>query len=249
VRFCPFCSAENADELAVCQSCGRRLPPLPPRRRPRNAPGTGVQLPPRNPRIEQSARRCRARRGRRGPPPGAAAGPAPVRPSQARRSPGDLGRLRARAAPKPVRPCRAPGGGTGAGGCRRQPPCRRRPRCKTPPRRCRHRRRATRVAPRALAKRAVARTPPPSAVRRRLPSRPIPGFYRAPAVRSAGVRSSGRLPRPRPGRDVERVAERARESPSPETRRRRRRRNLSPPPPSPGCPGPVRAASPPHRRL
>jgi hypothetical protein len=46
VRFCPFCSAENADELAVCQSCGRRLPPLPPRRA-RNAPGTGVLLPPR----------------------------------------------------------------------------------------------------------------------------------------------------------------------------------------------------------
>ncbi|MDB4959095.1 MAG: Chromosome segregation ATPase-like protein [Myxococcales bacterium] len=46
MRFCPFCSAENADELAVCQACGRRLPPLPPRRA-RNAPPTGVQLPPR----------------------------------------------------------------------------------------------------------------------------------------------------------------------------------------------------------
>ncbi len=46
MRFCPFCSAENTDELAVCQSCGRRLPPLPPRRA-RNAPPTGVQLPPR----------------------------------------------------------------------------------------------------------------------------------------------------------------------------------------------------------
>jgi hypothetical protein len=46
MRFCPFCSAENADELAVCQSCGRRLPPLPPRRA-RNAPPTGVLLPPR----------------------------------------------------------------------------------------------------------------------------------------------------------------------------------------------------------
>jgi hypothetical protein len=46
MRFCPFCSAENADELAVCQACGRRLPPLPPRRA-RNAPGTGVLLPPR----------------------------------------------------------------------------------------------------------------------------------------------------------------------------------------------------------
>lgn len=46
MRFCPFCSAENADELAVCQACGRRLPPLPPRRA-RNAPPTGIQLPPR----------------------------------------------------------------------------------------------------------------------------------------------------------------------------------------------------------
>ena len=45
MRFCPFCSAETSDELAVCQACGRRLPPLPPRRR--NAPPTGVQLPPR----------------------------------------------------------------------------------------------------------------------------------------------------------------------------------------------------------
>jgi hypothetical protein len=44
MRFCPFCSAENADELAVCQSCGRRLPPLPPRKG-RNAPPTGIQLP------------------------------------------------------------------------------------------------------------------------------------------------------------------------------------------------------------
>jgi hypothetical protein len=48
MRFCPFCSAENADELASCQACGRRLPPLPPRRA-RNAPPTGVQLPPRPP--------------------------------------------------------------------------------------------------------------------------------------------------------------------------------------------------------
>ncbi|MEJ7598245.1 MAG: hypothetical protein WKG01_10075 [Kofleriaceae bacterium] len=47
MRFCPFCSAENADELAACQACGRRLPPLPPRRA-RNAPPTGVQLPPRS---------------------------------------------------------------------------------------------------------------------------------------------------------------------------------------------------------
>ena len=47
MRFCPFCSAENNDDLAVCQACGRRLPPLPPRARARNAPPTGIQLPPR----------------------------------------------------------------------------------------------------------------------------------------------------------------------------------------------------------
>ncbi len=49
MRFCPFCSAENADEQTVCSACGRRLPPLPPRRKDRNAPPTGVQLPPRAP--------------------------------------------------------------------------------------------------------------------------------------------------------------------------------------------------------
>jgi hypothetical protein len=47
MRFCPFCSAENPDEQTVCTSCGRRLPPLPPRRKDRNAPPTGVMLPPR----------------------------------------------------------------------------------------------------------------------------------------------------------------------------------------------------------
>ncbi|HEY5922944.1 MAG TPA: hypothetical protein VIV11_14795 [Kofleriaceae bacterium] len=47
MRFCPFCSAENADESAVCASCGRRLPPLPPRRAGGKGPPTGVQLPPR----------------------------------------------------------------------------------------------------------------------------------------------------------------------------------------------------------
>ena len=46
MRLCPFCSAENSDDLAVCQACGRRLPPLPPRRT-RNAPPTGIQLSPR----------------------------------------------------------------------------------------------------------------------------------------------------------------------------------------------------------
>ncbi len=33
MRFCPFCSAENQHESSECGSCGRRLPPLPPRRR------------------------------------------------------------------------------------------------------------------------------------------------------------------------------------------------------------------------
>lgn len=47
MRFCPFCSAENADESAVCASCGRRLPPLPPRRAGTKGPPTGVHLPPR----------------------------------------------------------------------------------------------------------------------------------------------------------------------------------------------------------
>src|SRR5262245_42084146 len=47
MRFCPFCSAENADESAVCSACGRRLPPLPPRRAGSKGPPTGVQLPPR----------------------------------------------------------------------------------------------------------------------------------------------------------------------------------------------------------
>jgi hypothetical protein len=47
LRFCPFCSAENGDELTACEACGRRLPPLPPRRA-RAAPG-GVQVPPRPP--------------------------------------------------------------------------------------------------------------------------------------------------------------------------------------------------------
>ena len=44
MRFCPFCSAENADEMAACQSCGRRLPPLPPRRAGSKGPPTGILL-------------------------------------------------------------------------------------------------------------------------------------------------------------------------------------------------------------
>jgi hypothetical protein len=47
MRFCPFCSAENADESAVCAACGRRLPPLPPRRAGSKGPPTGISLPPR----------------------------------------------------------------------------------------------------------------------------------------------------------------------------------------------------------
>lgn len=47
MRFCPFCSAENSDESAVCASCGRRLPPLPPRRAGTKGQPTGVILPPR----------------------------------------------------------------------------------------------------------------------------------------------------------------------------------------------------------
>ena len=47
MRFCPFCSAETADDSAVCASCGRRLPPAPPRRAGSKGPPTGVSLPPR----------------------------------------------------------------------------------------------------------------------------------------------------------------------------------------------------------
>jgi len=48
MRFCPFCSAENADDQAACVSCGRRLPPLPPRRAASSkGPPTGINLPPR----------------------------------------------------------------------------------------------------------------------------------------------------------------------------------------------------------
>ena len=82
MRFCPFCSAENGDELAVCQSCGRRLPPLPPRRA-RNAPGTGVQLPPRTGTANPPPTPAR-KAGTTNPPPGAAPSPSsqPVQPVQ-----------------------------------------------------------------------------------------------------------------------------------------------------------------------
>jgi hypothetical protein len=67
MRFCPFCSAENAEDQAVCQACGRRLPPLPPRRAQSRtgAPPTGITLPP------------RAASSTQGPPTGVT--PAPAR--------------------------------------------------------------------------------------------------------------------------------------------------------------------------
>jgi hypothetical protein len=77
MRFCPFCSAENADELAVCQACGRRLPPLPPRRAgSRNAPPTGIQLPQRP-------------AGSASPPPPPRPAPAPVSEAPAPRRAGN----------------------------------------------------------------------------------------------------------------------------------------------------------------
>ncbi|MDX2086607.1 MAG: hypothetical protein SFX73_02100 [Kofleriaceae bacterium] len=72
MRFCPFCSAENADDQAACASCGRRLPPLPPRRA-RNAPASGVQLPPRAPSPSLPPRKT----GPTTPPP---MGPTPGQP-------------------------------------------------------------------------------------------------------------------------------------------------------------------------
>src|SRR5262245_25587882 len=43
MRFCPWCSAENASDAASCTACGRRLPPLPTRKqRPAGAPPTGM---------------------------------------------------------------------------------------------------------------------------------------------------------------------------------------------------------------
>lgn len=40
MRFCSFCNAETSDERNTCGACGRRLPPLPPRKQlPTSAPG------------------------------------------------------------------------------------------------------------------------------------------------------------------------------------------------------------------
>ncbi len=41
MRFCPFCSAENAAVATHCGTCARRLPPLPPRRRTSSGDDSG----------------------------------------------------------------------------------------------------------------------------------------------------------------------------------------------------------------
>lgn len=46
MRVCPFCNAENTTAVAICQGCGRRLPPLPPRGMMLGARPT---VPPQNP--------------------------------------------------------------------------------------------------------------------------------------------------------------------------------------------------------
>lgn len=43
MRFCPFCSAENATIATHCGTCARRLPPLPPRRRTVSDDGERVE--------------------------------------------------------------------------------------------------------------------------------------------------------------------------------------------------------------
>jgi len=102
VRFCPFCSAENADESTVCQTCGRRLPPLPPRRR--NAPPTGVQLPPGRPKPASNPP----------PVPPAAAVPATPRtgntmpPPMASQQPAQPGSLSSSSGARPVRASQPP---------------------------------------------------------------------------------------------------------------------------------------------
>jgi site-specific DNA-cytosine methylase len=83
VRFCPFCSAENADESMVCGTCGRRLPPLPPRRR--NAPPTGVQLPPNRQKPASNPPPVPQRSGNTQPPP--LQSPAPMQPPAPMQSP------------------------------------------------------------------------------------------------------------------------------------------------------------------
>ena len=46
VRFCPHCSAENADTAITCQRCGRTMPTMPPRRRPLPSVVAGGVHPP-----------------------------------------------------------------------------------------------------------------------------------------------------------------------------------------------------------
>ena len=125
MRFCPFCSAENADELAVCQSCGRRLPPLPPRRA-RNAPPTGVLLPPRaitttqpppvtaprratatNPPVPQGEPLARAGDPSRGVRLGSSSTNPPLTEPEPSRS-GRIGLLGAPSAPAPTGPIAPP---------------------------------------------------------------------------------------------------------------------------------------------
>jgi hypothetical protein len=102
MRFCPFCSAENADELAVCQACGRRLPPVPPRRA-RNAPATGVLLPPRSASTTQPPPVTAPRKtGTTNPPPASAAQPAVMVTSAGVVPVVSAAGLRAPAAPTPA---------------------------------------------------------------------------------------------------------------------------------------------------
>ncbi len=42
MRFCPWCSAENASEASSCAACGRRLPPLPTRKQKAPGPATAI---------------------------------------------------------------------------------------------------------------------------------------------------------------------------------------------------------------
>src|SRR3954471_1182444 len=90
MRFCPFCSAENADEQAACTACGRRLPPLPPRRAGSKGQPTGIIVPPR-PQTSTNPPPVPARsKGSTLPPPTPVAGltPPPVLDSSAvRRDP------------------------------------------------------------------------------------------------------------------------------------------------------------------
>ena len=150
MRFCPFCSAENADELAVCQACGRRLPPLPPRRGAQRAADRASSC-----RIARAGARARRR-----------ADPAPI-PPRADDPP-------ARSAPATA----GAAGRAGAAAHRDRCPRRTDVRCTTAsgPRSARRRRRSTcrdRAGPRAPADGSPARTSDADApTSRRRPRRP-----------------------------------------------------------------------------